>query len=359
MGFVRLLALCGVLAAVRCAGGQAITIGALFVCPDEPANAADCRSDAGFNNMAAVRVAVADANADASILPGRTLQIEDVPITALRAMTYGREAEGQDIASDLQAAGAVAAVGAGFSSDSFVLAPALAVHDIPLISHSATNEDLSNTTAFPLFARAVQPDNLQSVRLCRVSEAVETEQQLPLMRCCCRQMFLADAVGHFVTQTGSRRVAMAVCADVYCEGLAEGVKKHLAAKGIAPLFEEEIPDALVAADGPVYLSRLKAGFDEHREANCDNDPDLGPPIVVLCAHSSAHHLLEAETTHNFQAVWIGGDGVGNSFIGWDLAALDAQNAALFAVRPVDPAVTDKQSHLASHVTSQSQYVPLA
>ena len=160
MGSVRLLALCGVLAAVRCAGGQAITIGALFVCPDEPANAADCRSDAGFNNMAAVRVAVADANADASILPGRTLQIEDVPITALRAMTYGREAEGQDIASDLQAAGAVAAVGAGFSSDSFVLAPALAVHDIPLISHSATNEDLSNTTAFPLFARAVQPDTV-------------------------------------------------------------------------------------------------------------------------------------------------------------------------------------------------------
>ena len=64
----RLLALCGVLAAVRCAGGQAITIGALFVCPD---SASECGADAETNHMAAVRVAAADANADASLLAGR------------------------------------------------------------------------------------------------------------------------------------------------------------------------------------------------------------------------------------------------------------------------------------------------
>ena len=171
MGSTRLLALCGVLAAVRCAGGQAITIGALFVCPN---SATECGAsavgvDAETNHMAAVRLAADDANADGSLLAGRTVQIEDAPITALRALIQSdlaapAQSEGQSIASDLQAAGAVAAVGAGYSSDSFVLAPALAAHGIPLISQSATNEQLSNKTTFPLFGRTVQPDNLQSVR---------------------------------------------------------------------------------------------------------------------------------------------------------------------------------------------------
>ena len=109
-------------------------------------------------------------------------------------------------------------------------------------------------------------------------------------------MFLADAVSHFVTETGWRRVAMAVCADVYCEGLAEGTKAHLALQGIVPLFEETIPASVIAPDGRLYLSKLKAGFERHRDASCADGPDLGPPIVVLCAHADAHHLLAGAWT---------------------------------------------------------------
>ena len=173
------------------------------------------------------------------------------------------------------------------------------------------------------------------------------------------QMFLADAIGHFITQTGWRRVAMAVCADVYCEGLAEGTKAHLALQGIVPLFEETIPASVIAPDGRLYLSKLKAGFERHRDASCADGPDLGPPIVILCAHADAHHLLEAETDQEFQPLWIAGEGMATSFIAWDLAAMDAQNTAMFMVRPVDPAVTEKRTHLASQVASQDQWVPIA
>ena len=173
------------------------------------------------------------------------------------------------------------------------------------------------------------------------------------------QMFLADAIGHFITQTGWRRVAMAVCADVYCEGLAEGTKVHLALQGIVPLFEETIPASVIAPDGRLYLSKLKAGFERHRDASCADGPELGPPIVILCAHADAHHLLEAETDQNFQPVWIAGEGMASSFIAWDLAAMDAQNTAMFMVRPVDPAVTEKRTHLTSQVASQDQWVPIA
>ena len=173
------------------------------------------------------------------------------------------------------------------------------------------------------------------------------------------QMFLADAIGHFITQTGWRRVAMAVCADVYCEGLAEGTKAHLALQGIVPLFEETIPASVIAPDGRLYLSKLKAGFERHRDASCADGPDLGPPIVILCAHADAHHLLEAETDQEFQPLWIAGEGMATSFIAWDLAAMDAQNTAMFMVRPVDPAVTEKRTHLASQVASQDQWVPIS
>jgi len=174
------------------------------------------------------------------------------------------------------------------------------------------------------------------------------------------QMFLADAVSHFVTETGWRRVAMAVCADVYCEGLAEGIKAHLAVRGIVPLFEETIPAGDTgASDGRLHLSKLKAGFERHWDASCADGPDLGPPIVVLCAHADGHHLLAAETEQSFQPVWIAGEGMASSFIAWDLAAMDAQNTALFMARPVDPAVTEKRTHLASQVASQDQWVPIA
>eukprot|EP01048_Picozoa_sp_COSAG05_P025287 COSAG05_NODE_6365_length_973_cov_1.456522_1_plen_191_part_00 len=113
---------------------------------------------------AAIQLAV-DHAAAAGILSGWNVSLYHEDITILRDLTAagGISADSvvTNIAQRLSKEGVVASVGAGYSSEAVKLAPALAAHDIILVSQSATAKALSNSTAYPFFGRAVTPDSFQ------------------------------------------------------------------------------------------------------------------------------------------------------------------------------------------------------
>eukprot|EP01047_Picozoa_sp_COSAG01_P078032 COSAG01_NODE_14270_length_1474_cov_1.731636_2_plen_132_part_00 len=112
--------------------------------------------------MPAAAQAAADHAKAAGVLSGWNITLHHEDTTILRdlsGVSTGTIVAG--MAQRLRNAGAVAAVGAGYSSEAKELAPALAAHDIVLMSQSATMVDLSDNLTYPFFGRSVTPDSFQ------------------------------------------------------------------------------------------------------------------------------------------------------------------------------------------------------
>lgn len=117
-----------------------------------------------IDQPAAVQLAVEHATAQ-GVLQGWNISLHNEDITQMRDVTtaggVSADSVATNIAQRLNSAGVVAAVGAGYSSEAMQLAPALATHDIVLISQSATADTLSNSTTYPFFGRTVPADSSQ------------------------------------------------------------------------------------------------------------------------------------------------------------------------------------------------------
>ena len=127
-----------------CRGQQTtvLTVGGLFPTSQGDATNEDFNDDR--RQAEAALAAINAVNADASVLPGVQLAFLAQDIAALRTLNSNSENFFQrqmaeevagDIAAVFRQADAVGVVGAGWSSDVKVLAPALG--SLPLVSHSA------------------------------------------------------------------------------------------------------------------------------------------------------------------------------------------------------------------------------
>jgi ABC-type branched-subunit amino acid transport system substrate-binding protein len=118
-------------------------------------------SGGGVEREAAARMAVNEINSRADILPQTELKIivrntETVPATGATA------------AQELIDLGVFGLVGAASSSVSKAVADVAAPEQVPQISYSSTNADLTNKTDYPYFLRVVPPDSVQGVALANI-----------------------------------------------------------------------------------------------------------------------------------------------------------------------------------------------
>ena len=112
----------------------------------------------GVERDAAARLAVAQINNDSDILPNHTIKLL-VKDTATDTTT------GTTVAKAAVTDGAVGIIGAASSGVSQVVAQAVSDTNTPVVSYSSTAASLSNTTAYPNFARVAPPDSLQAAAL--------------------------------------------------------------------------------------------------------------------------------------------------------------------------------------------------
>ena len=174
-----------------------VSVGALFSLAD--------RFDTIEYN-AALR-ALDHVNADKTILQNIHLNLVLVDISVHREVSQQyKAAEVLDIVKQLQAAEAVASIGAGWSADVKDLSPVVHNAQHALLSASATASFLSNKTLYPGFGRLCPPDNAQAAAI-------------------------VAAIQHF----GFRKVVIVHCEDAYCMGLLQNVEEGLRAVGITPL----------------------------------------------------------------------------------------------------------------------------
>ena len=115
----------------------------------------------GVEREAAFRLAIEEINANDSLLPDTTL-------TYIVKDTQTDPAVGAQVAQEVIDAGAVGIVGAASSSVSKSVAGVAAQNQIPQISYSSTNPDLSDKDQYPYFLRVVPPDSVQGVALANI-----------------------------------------------------------------------------------------------------------------------------------------------------------------------------------------------
>ncbi|MCE7737364.1 MAG: ABC transporter substrate-binding protein [Candidatus Heimdallarchaeota archaeon] len=118
-------------------------------------------SGGGVEREAAARMAVNEINSRSDILPQTTLKMvvrntETVP------------ASGATAAQELIDLDVFGLVGAASSSVSKAIADVAAPAQVPQISYSSTNADLTNKTAYPYFLRVVPPDSVQGAALAAI-----------------------------------------------------------------------------------------------------------------------------------------------------------------------------------------------
>jgi neutral amino acid transport system substrate-binding protein len=115
-------------------------------------------SSGGVERDAAARMAVKEINADSDLLP-------DTTIDFLVRDTATVPATGTTVATEVIGLGAVGIVGAASSSVSKAVAEVGETNQVPVISYSSTNADLSKKADYPYFLRVVPPDSVQGVAL--------------------------------------------------------------------------------------------------------------------------------------------------------------------------------------------------
>lgn len=118
-------------------------------------------SGGGVEREAAARMAVNEINSRPDILPQTVLKMtvrntETVPATGATA------------AQELIDLGVFGLVGAASSSVSKAVADVAAPAQVPQISYSSTNADLTNKSDYPYFLRVVPPDSVQGVALANI-----------------------------------------------------------------------------------------------------------------------------------------------------------------------------------------------
>jgi ABC-type branched-subunit amino acid transport system substrate-binding protein len=116
-------------------------------------------SAGGVERDAAARMAVKAINADTSLLPDTVLSIV-IRDTATDPTTGAAAAT--DVITNENVFGIV---GAASSSVSKAVAEIGEANEVPVISYSSTNADLSDKTDYPYFLRVVPPDSVQGVAL--------------------------------------------------------------------------------------------------------------------------------------------------------------------------------------------------
>ena len=267
-----------------CRGQQTtvLTVGGLFPTSQGDATNEDFNDDR--RQAEAALAAINAVNADASVLPGVQLAFLAQDIAALRTLNSNSENFFQrqmaeevagDIAAVFRQADAVGVVGAGWSSDVKVLAPALG--SLPLVSHSASASVLSNATLYPNFARTIPSDGAQSVAL-------------------------ADAVRFF----GWSRIGVISCDDLYCRGLANGVREELSGSEFTVSFEHEVGQFLSEGEAEGAISNVVAKMEQQCEGNED---ETG--VVLLITHQVETLMGLANANTNLRVAWLGSESVGN------------------------------------------------
>ena len=248
---------------------EEVVVGALFPQTGSAARAA---------SRAATRLAVDDVNRDANVLPHTHLVLLEADLDPLRgaASDTSRQVAAADAVRVLEDAGAVAAVGAPYSSDVFALEGELAATSIPLMGFSATHADLS---ALPHFARVVPPDSLQAV-----------------------------ALADLALDRDWARLGIVRCADSYCRGLTAGLRQELSARGLGHRVDLELE---MASTGTVIgnLTREFGSdpcvFESHKQSAV---------FLILHADEAEQLLVElsARGDVNLPVRLVGADGVEHS-----------------------------------------------
>ncbi len=118
-------------------------------------------SGGGVEREAAARMAVNEINTRTDILPTTTLKMV-VRDTATVPTT------GATAAQELIDLGVFGLVGAASSSVSKAIADVAAPAQVPQISYSSTNADLTDKVDYPYFLRVVPPDSVQGVALANI-----------------------------------------------------------------------------------------------------------------------------------------------------------------------------------------------
>jgi ABC-type branched-subunit amino acid transport system substrate-binding protein len=230
--------------------------------------------------LAGAQLAIEHVNQDETILRGVRLQPLLVPSSLARLLNSNKGTaeyiadEAQSLNQRLLQGGAVAVVGAGYSSDVKALAPAI---ELPILSPSATAAALSNTTAYPRFGRL-----------------------------CISDKFQAQALADIVQFYGFQRIGMIFCDDVYCEGLAAGTKAELAASGVRVEFEQRIRSKMQGGDLDAVIALLEKDL-----TSCADGADEHTTATLLITHEY-ELLLGASAKAELKTAWIGSESLGSN-----------------------------------------------
>lgn len=111
-------------------------------------------------------------------------------------------------------------------------------------------------------------------------------------------------MSYIVQDVGWSRISLAACEDVYCQGLAQGIKAKLFEKHIAINTEFTIPAVPNALDAKITVQHMKPRVGPR---SCEQHT-AGPPIVILIMHA-AEELLKAAQEQNFWPLWLGSEGI--------------------------------------------------
>jgi hypothetical protein len=167
-------------------------------------------------------------------------------------------------------------------------------------------------------------------------------------------MFMADTVKFIVENTGWVRIALVACTDIYCQGLAHGVKQHLAMLEVDILFEEPIRASVTSADAPAAVAKIKERFEAY---GC---PKIGPPIVILIGHVVLP-LFVAAQEEGFYPLWLGSEGTASDLksLADAVFQIEFQKTAIIMVRAAPPMMTRRGKQLATALASTDQFFPFA
>jgi ABC-type branched-subunit amino acid transport system substrate-binding protein len=293
---LALVALC-LGGASRVVGQTSLTIGGLY----DQAN-----DDVSANAyIAAARLAVAEVNANATVLSGASLVLTVVDHGSIRALSRSHEGYetllgnmASDLVADLEAAGAVGVVGAGYSSDVKALAqPLLRDAQLPLISHSATAPSLSDSTTYPGFARLCAPDRRQGA-----------------------------AMAAAVAQFGWDRIGLVHCPGVYCEELAGAFVQALRDEhgGRRVDFQWRTDFELTLKD----VTHLVDFIEAELQAGCDDEADQAMTAVTILIVDTPEDVLAAGG--HLKTSWLGHTPIGDKIFHFGNATASTD---ILALRP--------------------------
>lgn len=256
------------------------------------------------DDIAAAQIGLDMVQADDDVLPDFQLNAVLIDTSRVRTLNAAGSAEANlqqyvdeeasAVGLQVAQAGAVAAVGAGYSSDAIAISPALG--GIPLLSFSATAAVLSNSSQYPNFGRLCMPDAQQALAL-------------------------ADLAAY----TGWTKIVMIHCDDVYCRGLAQDTREALEQLGVHLDGEYVSGGITTKSDAEQLMATVQLDITDCN--GWDGDPSAG--IILLDHDQEGRLLLEAAATLGIRTSWLTPDGIGSRPLE---AALEAVGEVI-SVRP--------------------------